>query len=211
MSQLIYETLASLIPVDCTIIEIGAHIGTDTRELYYRLAPKLYYAIEPDNRNIIELIKLRLPIQIIKGAVSSTNGVQSFWLSSGHTPHGRLHTDSNSLLEPMDNPNRPGWIKFRQDKVQCFKLDDIHVFPDTIDLIWMDIQGAELLAIQGGFKTLAKTKYLYTECQENRYYNQPGLHKILQALPGWELIERFGDNALLKNKSTNSDTSTITP
>lgn len=200
MSQLIYETLANLIPVDCTIIEIGAHIGTDTRELYYRLAPKNYYAVEPDNRNIIELVKLRLPIQIIKGAISDTNGVQSFWLSSGYTPHGRLHTDSNSLLQPIDNPNRPGWITFRESRMTCFTLDSIHPFPDTIDLIWMDIQGAELKAIRGGFKVLSRTKYLYTECQEGRYYNQPGLDKILQALPGWELIERFGDNALLKNK-----------
>lgn len=202
MSQSIYETLASLIPVDCTIIEIGAHIGTDTVKLYHYLAPAEYYAIEPDNRNILELIKLRLPIQIIKGAVSNANGVQPFWLSSGVTPHGRIHTDSNSLLKPIATQDRPSWVNFRESRITCFTLDDIHPFPDKIDLIWMDIQGAELKAIEGGQRVFSRTKYLYTECQENRYYNQPGLYRILKALPDWEMVLRNGDNVLLRNNAS---------
>lgn len=196
----IYETLSILIPVDCTIIEIGAHIGTDTEKLYYHLAPSEYYAIEPDERNISALVSLRLPIKIIKSAIGNINGEVDFWYSSGQTPHNRLHTDSNSLLKPITNSNRPKWVTFEQGKVLCNRLDDLLPYVRGIDLIWMDIQGAELLAIEGGQKVFSRAKYLYTECQEGRYYNQPGLDGILQALPGWELVFKVGDNVLLRNK-----------
>lgn len=195
----IYPKLRELIQPGCTIIEIGAHIGTDTAKLYKQLKPRRYVAIEPDQRNIKELIKLHLPISIVMFAVSNVTGTQDFWLSQGKIPHrDRIHTDSNSLLKPLKNTQRPAHVTFRKSTIKCYRLDDI-INDKLIDLIWMDVQGAELLVIEGGQRTFEKTRYLYTEVQEGRYQGQPGLDGVMAALPGWEAIYKNGDNVLLEN------------
>lgn len=200
MGHSIYPMLQNLISPNSIIIEIGAHIGTDTQKLYELLKPKKLYAIEPDPRNIIELVRLHLPIKVIKCAIGNTNGRVAFYRSSGLIPgKNRVHTDSGSLLKPVDHPNRPKWVTFDKTEVFCFRLDDLMRDIDRVDLIWMDVQGAELMVIEGGYDTLAKTKYLYLECQEERYEGQPGEAKVLEALKGWSIVERSGDNILLKN------------
>jgi hypothetical protein len=78
-------------------------------------------------------------------------------------------------------------------------LDTLMFDLEQVDLIWMDVQGAELLVIEGARQTLKKTHYLYTECQEGRYRGQPGLNRIVKELPGWEMVLRNGDNVLLRN------------
>lgn len=193
--MMIYQHLAQLIKPGGTIIEIGAHIGTDTAKLHHLLKPSCYYAIEPDPRNIKRLEALALPIRIIQTAVGERNGRAPFWYSSGQTSKGREHTDSNSLLEPV---NQPEWVTFKAGTVVMSMLDTLTIDLGWIDLIWMDVQGAELLVIEGARQTLKKTHYLYTECQEGRYIGQPGLKGILAALSGWEVVLRNGDNVLLK-------------
>lgn len=196
----IYPTLQNLISPNSIIIEIGAHIGTDTQKLYELLQPKKLYAIEPDARNIIELVRLHLPIRIIKCAISNTNGRTLFYRSSGVIPNkNRIHTDSGSLLKPIEHPARPDWVTFDKTEVFCFRLDDLMSDVSKVDLIWMDVQGAELMVIEGGYGTLSKTRYLYLECQEGRYEEQPGEAKVMEALQGWRTVERSGDNILLKN------------
>jgi len=193
---MIYHHLARLIQPGSTIIEIGAHIGTDTAKLYHLLKPARYYAIEPDPRNIKRLEALDLPICIIQTAIGNCNYRVPFWYSHGRTPKGREHTDSNSLLEPV---NQPEWVTFEMRTVVMSMLDTLMVDLEQIDLIWMDVQGAELLVIEGATQTLKKTHYLYTECQEGRYKGQPGLKGIMKVLSGWEMVLRNGDNVLLRN------------
>ena len=199
----IHQKLKQLIEPNCTIIEIGSHIGTDTVKLCNNLKPQKLYAIEPDTRNIKEIINLRLSpnVNIINAAVGNKTGAQTFYESYGNTPRGRLHTDSNSLMKPIKTDKRPDWVKFKQSTVNVYRLDDLVKYVSEIDLIWMDVQGAELLVIEGATETLKRTKYLYTECQEGRYEGQPGLGRILAALPGWGLVERYNDNVLLKRVS----------
>jgi FkbM family methyltransferase len=194
---MIYQRLAQLIKPGGAIIEIGAHIGTDTVRLYRLLEPARYYAIEPDPRNIKRLEALGLPVRIIQTAVSNRDGRAPFWYSGGQTRKGREHTDSNSLLEPVKQPD---WVTFERGTVVTSTLDTLFPGPAPFDLIWMDVQGAELLVIEGARETLKKTDYLYTECQEGRYMGQPGLKGILAALPGWEAVLKNGDNVLLRNK-----------
>lgn len=196
--EVIYNKLKEIIKPGCSIIEIGAHIGTDTKKLSKILQPDKFYAIEPDIRNVKALVRLRIPnITIINAAIGNQTSTQPFYQSYGNTPGGRVHTDSNSLMKPIETTKRPGWVKFRETTTKVYRLDTIVL--GEIDLIWMDVQGAELLVIEGATETLKRTKYLYTECQEGRYEGQPGKDGILDALPNWELIFEDGDNILLRN------------
>jgi len=198
----IHRKLKELIKPGGVIVEIGAHIGTDTTKLHNNLKPVVLYAFEPDPRNYSKLEDLNLEnVEICDVFIGNKDETVLVWWSYGETPNGREHTDSNSLMKPKDNAP---WVKFRKGVSCCYTLDSIYFLKKIkIELIWMDVQGAEILIIEGGRSVLSRTKYLYTECQEGRYEGQFGLDKILAALPNWKLVERFGDNALLRNEYYN--------
>ena len=193
----IHKKLIELIKPDGVILEIGAHIGTDTVKLHNNLKPTVLYAFEPDPRNYCKIENLNLEnVEICDVFVGNVDRVVPVWWSYGETPNGRDHTDSNSLMKPKNNAP---WVKFRKGVAHCRTLDSMCFLGKVkVDLIWMDVQGAELLVIEGAKSVLSRTKYLYTECQEGRYEGQPGLGRILAALPGWGLVERYNDNVLLE-------------
>lgn len=64
--------------------------------------------------------------------------------------------------------------KFVQNKIEvdCIRLDDLckQLGVETIDLIWMDLQGAELLALQSLGYLLEKVRYIYTEVSHRAIY-----------------------------------------
>ena len=71
---------------------------------------------------------------------------------------------------------------------------------ESIDFIWADVQGAEENLILGGRETINKSHYFYTEYSDRELYEgQVGLDWILNALPNFEVVERFSDDVLLRN------------
>jgi len=65
--------------------------------------------------------------------------------------------------------------KYVQNRVEvdCIRVDDLcaQLKIDTIDLIWMDLQGAELLALQSAGTLLDKVRYIYTEVSHRPIYS----------------------------------------
>ncbi|HET7085476.1 MAG TPA: FkbM family methyltransferase [Rhizomicrobium sp.] len=57
-------------------------------------------------------------------------------------------------------------------EVECTRLDDLckHLKIDTIDLIWMDLQGAELIALESAGALLERVRYIYTEVSHRPLY-----------------------------------------
>jgi FkbM family methyltransferase len=185
------------------VIEIGAHLGTDTVKLSGLLnTPYVYLAIEPDPRNLKVLIPLcsTLNITVVPRAVGSCDGEQPFYFSAGVIPNSRREmTDCNSLKPPKDNVKLRPWMTFEKSVVNCVRLDTLckKFKIDHIDLLWMDVQGAEMEVIEGGRQILKETALIYTECQENRYEGQPGLNTIKAGLPDFRVWQQFGDNVVL--------------
>jgi FkbM family methyltransferase len=58
-------------------------------------------------------------------------------------------------------------------EVDCTRLDDLcaQLRIDVIDLIWMDLQGAELLALQSAGRVLDNVRYVYTEVSHRPLYH----------------------------------------
>lgn len=70
-----------------------------------------------------------------------------------------------------------------------------------IDFIWADVQGAEADLIKGGHTALRQTRYLYTEYNNQEFYEgQASLRKILKLLPEFEVVSRYDNDVLLRNK-----------
>lgn len=74
---------------------------------------------------------------------------------------------------------------------------------DFVDFLWVDIQGAEDLFINGGLETLnTKVKYFYTEYNnEEVYQGNPNLDKIVSMLPNFSILHDFKTDVLLVNNS----------
>lgn len=78
------------------------------------------------------------------------------------------------------------------------ELCNLQGFP--IDFIWCDIQGAEAALIQGGRNTFENVRYFYTEYDNaESYAGQKDLAGIMELLPGWEIVEDYGGDVLLRN------------
>jgi FkbM family methyltransferase len=75
--------------------------------------------------------------------------------------------------------------KYVQNRVEvdCIRLDDLcgQLQIDAIDLIWMDLQGAELLALQSAGALLDKIRYIYTEVSHRPIYKGQCLFDDVEA------------------------------
>lgn len=78
----------------------------------------------------------------------------------------------------------------------------------TIDLLWMDIQGAELMALKGLGSELAKVKIIHTEVEFIEIYQgQPLYSEVRQYLTSWGFrlhtftaLGRYSADAVFVNK-----------
>lgn len=203
------------------IIEIGAHDGrhSDLIRTLCRERP-FYLAIEPDERNIGMM--LRAGLQVLPVAISDHEGEADWYESRGTTPgtENRYHTDSSSLKHPTKHLEVHPWCEFEKASYQVTTLTLDQALEHMtwldgmegqstnvsleIDLVWADVQGAQLEVIRGGAKCLAITRYLYIEVHPEPYYaGEPSfreLHSELERVSGcdWEIVEHYPADVLLK-------------
>jgi FkbM family methyltransferase len=172
-----------------TILDVGACEAEDSIR-YSNLFPfSTIYAFEPRADNCAkakELIKQYNKTNIILEniALSNKNGFSDFYLSEGEPPN--LHNDKNwdygnkssSLLPPSkEMKNYTGWLKFEKTiKVKTQTLADyveekgIH----GIDFMHLDVQGAELMVLEGAGGIYREIKIIWMEVESVELYkNQP--------------------------------------
>lgn len=199
-----------------TMVEIGTHFGTDTIEFREILPNARIIAFEPDPRNLSvvkENWKGKNIAELYEVAASNYNGKTEFYLSSGDCSHWcndkmLLENDwsaSNSIKKPKGHLDLHPWIKFdNKIEVDCVRLDDFEPLKEgVIDFIWADVQGGEDLVFEGAKELLKRTRYVYTEYNQNELYeNQLTLQGIMNLFgPDWEIVYIYPDDVLLKNKN----------
>src|SRR5690242_8748030 len=113
-----------------TIVELGAHEGTDTCWITSRLKrPFFYVAVEPDPRNFLALqdaLGDDEDVKLVMAAVGNQSGLATFYLSGGVKTQGaKPHTDSSSLKEPTGLKGRYPWMTFTESRVLVYPLDTI--------------------------------------------------------------------------------------
>jgi 2-O-methyltransferase len=189
-----------------TIVELGAHCGED--EAWFREAcftDPLHVMVEPDMRNAQYLIdhpkETGQTRRVILGAVSDRDGVAEFHFCRNDRDKNRA---SGSLRNPTGHRVHFPWITFPfTGMVPTWKLDTIFARErlTKIDLLWVDIQGAERDMIAGATMALARTQYIFMEAETVELYEGEALKpELITLLPGWTLLEDFGCNILLRNE-----------
>jgi FkbM family methyltransferase len=188
-----------------TIIELGAHHGNDTVQLYDAcVKPCRYVAVEADPRNVPVLCRRLLgrPVNVMHAAVWDDCGEIPFHLCEGNA------NGSSSARVPLKHLECFPSIPF-QDIVQvpALTLDaisDAYGIQHCV-LIWSDIQGAERNMVAGGKQTLKRTSWLLTECDRIEMYAGQATRDELLSILGaaWELVAEWPENAnlLLRNRA----------
>lgn len=144
--------LEQLVQRDFRIVDVGAHIGYYST-LFAELAGEngRVLAIEPDVRNVavlkrnIEVRGLGPQVDVRQGAAGATAGtLRLHRAKTGNRGDNRMYGDDTDTAS------------FSDDTVEVFRVDDLVADWDRVDLIKMDIQGFEAVAIEGMRETLAR-------------------------------------------------------
>jgi FkbM family methyltransferase len=204
-----WKEMAQRLPDRAVVLDLGAHHLEEAALLIPHLGRVVWHGFEPNPAcwqlavsSVSRLQKRHdCSIQLTCAAIGRVQGTATLHLSS--KKNGESWTPSSSTHKPKNALTFYPWMAFNRTMiVPTIALDDYCTMMKIgdVDLVKMDIQGAEIDAIMGGQKTFARTRYIITEVVEGEEYEeQVGLAGLMSALPGnWKILERFISDALLE-------------
>lgn len=142
--QRMETALAEFIESDFNCVDVGAHIGSTLTRLV-ELAPNgQHLAIEPVPAKAHSLRERFPDVAVLNAAVSSSPGAATLY---------EAKKSGFSSLRPPVHQEVVG--KFEVDVV---RLDDVIETDARVDFIKLDVEGAELLVLEGGIDTLKRER-----------------------------------------------------
>jgi FkbM family methyltransferase len=172
---------------ECVIFDVGSRDCAQAIEFYHNFPKAKIYAFEC-NPNTLALCKKNIErysdrITLIEGAVCDYNGDITFY------PINQEKTittwkDGNPGASSIFKSNGTYTVEtYVQDEIttNCHRLDSVmakYGIPN-VDILWMDLQGAELLALKGLGNHLQNVKYIHTEISHKEMYSGQVMYKEL--------------------------------
>jgi len=191
------------------ILEAGAMDCEDTVSLYEYYKPKKIYTFEcnPDN---VEMCKNNIinnnDIILTQKALFNKNEKVKFFITDLDKSIDK-NRGASSLLYHLDN--KVSYIQ-KETEVDGIRLDTFMLNKKIkkIDLLCLDLQGAENIALDGLGERIKDVKYILTEVSYTAFYENNIMFDELKSFldkNGFELLVNksygpFGD-ALFKNKN----------
>ncbi|MGJ8743213.1 FkbM family methyltransferase [Polaribacter sp.] len=179
-----------------TFFDIGACEGLSSVRYLSIFSNAEIFTFEPVPKNFEKVLKNKekhnlktlYPFQL---GLSFEIGEATFYLSSGHPPNKEKPDDnssdfgnkSSSLYKPDKTKEIHPWLKFKETiTIKTTTLDN---FCETkkvtsIDFIHMDVQGAELMVLQGGKNMLKNIKSIWLEVEKISLYKDQALKKDIE-------------------------------
>jgi FkbM family methyltransferase len=170
------------------IFDIGSRDCMQSIEFYNEFPNAKIYAFEC-NPNTLHICRKNIEkyldrITLIEGAVCDYNGIIQFYPIDQQrtvTTWEDGNPGASSLFK--SNGNYDYVEKYVQNEitVNCHRLDTVisKYGIDKVDIIWMDLQGAELLALKGLGDYFTNVKYIHTEICHKAIYHKQVLFKEL--------------------------------
>lgn len=165
-----------------TILDIGSWHLEQAIELSIIFSNANIYAFEPVPEsyfNCVQKANFFKNISVFNLAIADFSGTTSFYpIDPAISPDPNI--GASSLLKFKDGLNgsffNQCWIQ-KEIKTEAITLDEWSEKNNinSIDIVWMDVQGAELKALKGGDKILEKTKVILTEVGLKPYYEGHGM------------------------------------
>ena len=164
-----------------TVFEFGSRYGEDTITFAKKLPNAKIYGFEC-NPNTLDECKLRVSkhnnIILTESAVSDSDGTITFY-SINKDKTKTTHLDGNQgASSTLKASGKYPIEEYAQDEVtvKSIRLDTFMKKNniDTIDILWMDVQGGELNALKGLGDRINDVKIIYSEVEfMEMYENQP--------------------------------------
>ena len=174
------------------IFDIGANNGEHSK-LYHEAFGYPVFAFEADPVVMAELKSQLSDIDGVKCfevACSDKNGTMEF--HSSNFQNSKAHGQSGSLLTPTGHKKHFKEIKFDSPiSVTSIRLDDWieNERVPSPDFIHMDVQGAELMVLEGMGRYLEKTSLIWLEVENLTLYDGQPLKKDVELFfsdRGWQ-------------------------
>jgi FkbM family methyltransferase len=149
-----------------TVIEVGGHIGYFS-SIYSKIIGDngRLFVFEPGENNLPYIRRNLAPLgntQIIEKAVSDEDGVVTFWLEELSGQNNSIIENYHLLEGNIELSGLGTAVAKHAVQVPCTTLDTFNAGlkaqGKSVDFIKIDVEGAELLVLQGSKKLLAEGK-----------------------------------------------------
>ena len=157
-----WDDFRSLVPEADVVLDCGANVGYMARAFRKNYPEAEIYAFEPVSSVYQELQKICEEHQVVpvQKAVSNTDGSADINLTAS--------PEANSLLGFQDGNPCSQWTRVvGKERIEVCTLDrwcvDNNVDANRIDIVKLDVQGAELRALEGASKVLESAKLVHLE------------------------------------------------
>lgn len=165
-----------------SILDVGGFEGEFTDSVLNYFDPERVWVVEadPDQAKFLQTKYTAEPrVKVVPAAIADRSGTLEF--------HVNDHRPSSSLMPIAAQTGvifQKEMNEARVVRVPAFSLDDLfeqEALPD-IDLMKVDIQGAERLLIQGGTKALKRIRLVFMEVWFQECYQGSALFPEIQSL-----------------------------
>jgi FkbM family methyltransferase len=208
-----YNAIATYLPANPVIVEAGAHDGSTTVEMASFWPQSTIHAFEPVSAAAIEVrrkvAEFGTRVQCHQLALGDADSFMDMYVS-GDGSAGSCQ--SSSLLAPTDAqkcefPAIPFGAK---EKVRVISLDSwaAESGQDSVDFMWLDMQGYELVALAGARKVLPQVSAIHMEVSNVQLYEGASLYPaVRRAMADWgfepviEAFFRVSGNVLFARRS----------
>jgi FkbM family methyltransferase len=161
------------------IFDLGSRDCQQSIEFYHRFPNSKIYAFEC-NPNTLPICrrninKYRDRIILIEGAVSNCDGETTFYpidQKKTVTTWEDGNPGASSMYKSNGTYDAENYVQY-EISTNCHRLDTImEIYNiDKVDMIWMDLQGAELLALESLDNHIENVKFIYTEVSYKPIYD----------------------------------------
>lgn len=179
------EVAKRFLPSNPVVIEAGAFDGTDSKMMAQLWPEGTVYAFEPIKSlyvNVVQNTQSFKNIRTFNQALGNVNENRSMFLALN--PNSKNVCMSSSLFPPKDHHLYYDPIFEGSENVRVTRLDDWarENNIDKVDMLWLDLQGAELSALKGGENLLANISVIVTEVEFSELYEGQPLYREVK---GW--------------------------
>lgn len=168
-SSIDFEDVVQGLPRDPVIIEAGAGDGSDSLKIIEKFPAAQLHSFEPHPALFAQLEKkVGSKAQIYRLALGKEGDeTVEFWLTAEH--------ESSSILRPTRHAKIFPDIRFEK-KPTIVKAVSLDSFMESqsltkVDLLWLDLQGAELMVLEnGGTRLLSICEKVHLEVANQALY-----------------------------------------
>lgn len=165
------------------IFDVGSRDCMQAIEFYNNFPNAKIFAFEC-NPNTLDICKQNIKdysdrITLVEGAVCNYDGNITFYPINQQKTITSWKDGNPGASSLFKSNGKYPYETYVQDEitVNCHRLDTIMKRYDIprVDIIWMDLQGAELLALKGLGNNLHNVKYIHTEACFKEMYDKQSL------------------------------------